>query len=93
MFALYFMKTNPYPFMLHFLSPKRPPIAQCERNSPVFWVMHEIEEDADHVQVNFLDADNQVLQSEKMPYSSPTQREATLKKIEQIRQSWVFKIC
>jgi hypothetical protein len=55
--------------------------------------MHEIEEDSAHVQVDFLDTDNQVLQSEKMPYSSPTQREATLKKIEQIRQSWVFKIC
>jgi hypothetical protein len=79
--------------MLNFLSPTRKLVAKCERQSPVFWVMHEIENEPAWVQVDFLDMDNQVLQTEKMPYTSPAQREATLKQIEKIRQKWVFKIC
>jgi hypothetical protein len=79
--------------MFNIFPSQRKIVAQCERKTPVFWIMHEIENTPEWVQVDFLDRDNEVLQSEKMPYSSPTQREATLKRIEKIRQEWIFKIC
>ncbi len=78
--------------MLHIFSSRKRLIAQCERSSPVFWVMHEQDDTPDVVQVSFLDANEQVLHHEQMPYS-PTEREATLRRIEQIRQAWIFKIC
>lgn len=78
--------------MLKFFNSQKRIIAKCERDTPVFWVMHEIEDAPDFVQVTFLDRQDGILESLKMP-CLPTHREATLQAIEKIRQKWVFQIC
>ena len=68
-------------------------IAQCERTAPVFWVMHELENEQGWVWIDFLDTDNTLLQSEKMRYDTPRTCEETLKKINQIRAALILTIC
>lgn len=84
MFALYLKIPKN---MLNFFNSRRKVIAHCERNAPVFWIMHEIENQPDFVQVDFLDTDNQLLESKKLYLQT------ALQEIEKVRQEWVFKIC
>lgn len=89
MFTLYYM----FKFIRLFSAPSKKVLLQCERSAPVFWVMHELEESPDWVQVDFLDFGNHLLKSEKMLYNTPKAREATLAQINKLKSDLILKIC